>query len=415
MSDCVWIVHQYASTPDTGMGGRHFYLARELAKLGVKVFVIASGSHHLLRRKVETRDRFLLEDVDGFTMVWVDMPPYNDPHSRQRAINWFLFAWRILKVSKVVSSIPDAILCSSPSPISYIGASRLARKFNARLVFEVRDIWPLTLTELGGYSPRHPFIRLMQWIEDFAYREADLVVSNLKYSIEHMVSRGMDVNKFRWVPNGFSLDEVSEKVSLNADAFLKIPKQKFVVGYAGTLGVANAIDTVIKAAHILAAENDIVFVLVGGGREKPDLDEAVRRLGLTNVVFIEPIPKVEIQSLLSCFDVCYLGLTRDSLFRFGVSPNKLFDYLYSAKPIIYGIDSGRYRPVEQAGAGLNVRAEDPVALAEAVKYLKSLPIIERERMGESGRRLALDSYEYSGLALQLREILFSAGRCHDNS
>src|SRR5699024_9089121 len=152
----IWIIHQYASTPETGMGGRHYYLADELGKMGHKVYVIASSANHLLRNSPELTGNYTFEARENFTFVWVKMPEYKEAHSKQRAINWLLFPWKIQKLSKIIADKPDAILSSSPSPIAFLGAERLAKKFKARLVFEVRDIWPLTLIELGGYSPKHP-------------------------------------------------------------------------------------------------------------------------------------------------------------------------------------------------------------------------------------------------------------------
>lgn len=407
MSKTIWIVHQYASTPETGMGGRHYYLGRELAKQGYKIYVIASGSHHLLREKLKYQQPFKIEALaERFNFVWVDMPDYEEAHSRQRALNWFLFPWRIQKLARLIPDKPDAVLSSSPSPIAFLGAQRLAKKFRARLVFEVRDIWPLTLTEIGGYSPKHPFIRFMQWVEDKAYRDSDAVVSNLKNSVEHMVGRGMAPAKFTWVSNGFSLDEVNQNASLNQTAANQIPQGKFIVGYTGTLGVANALGTFIEAAGHLRGYTDIVFVLVGGGKEKLALQAIAKAKNIDNVVFIDPIPKVEIQAMLSKFDACYMGLTKDPLFRFGVSPNKLFDYLYSGKPIIYGIESGDYKPVHEANAGIQILAEDVQQLADAVLKLYRMPAKERMLMGANGRKIAVEQYEYGQLASSLAVCLF---------
>ncbi len=406
MSKTVWIINQYASTPATGVGGRHYYMAREMAKRGYNVYIIGSAAHHILREKPVVKDDFLLEEVDGFKFVWVKMPEYEDAHSTQRALNWFLFPWRLRKLVKFIKDRPDAILNSSPSLLSFIGAQRLADKMRARLVFEVRDIWPLTLTEIGGYSPKHPFIRLMQWVEDKAYRDSDAVVSNLKNSVQHMSSRGLDRTKFTWVPNGFSLDEVNQKASLNEKANSQLPKNKFLIGYTGTLGVANALDTLIEAADRLKDHEDIAFVLVGAGKEKTTLKALVEEKELDNVLFIDPIPKVEIQAMLARFDACYIGLTKDPLFRFGVSPNKLFDYFYSARPIIYGIDSGEYKPVLEAGAGLQIPSQDADRLVEATLKLYQMKPADRAQMGKNGRKAALEQYEYGQLAEKLAGVLF---------
>jgi glycosyltransferase involved in cell wall biosynthesis len=185
-----------------------------------------------------------------------------------------------------------------------------------------------------------------------------------------------------------------------------VPEGKFTIGYTGTLGIANSLNTLVYAAEQLKGHPDICFVLVGDGKEKPGLRQLVAEKGLTNVYFVDPIPKVEIQAMLALFDVCYIGLSKDPLFRFGVSPNKLFDYLYSGKPIIYGIESGSYKPVKDIGAGIQIAAEDAEQLADAVLKLYSMAPEERETMGAKGRKAALEQYEYGQLADRLSDVLF---------
>lgn len=401
----LWIINQYGSTPDSGFGGRHYYLARELAKLGHKVYIIASASHHLLREPRIFDTPYKLESVDGFTLVWVKMPEYSQAHSKQRVLNWLLFPWRIQKLAKILPDKPDTVLSSSPSPFVFLGAQRLAKRFNSRLVFEVRDIWPLTLTEIGGFSTRHPLVCLMQWVEDKAYREADAVVSNLKNSVEHMVSRGMRQDKYTWVPNGFSMDEVSQNVSLNASTASQLPTDKFIVGYTGTIGVANSLNTLIEAADQLREYTRIAFVLVGDGKEKKTLKQSVESRALSNVFFIEPIPKVEIQAMLSRFDACYIGWLDNSLYRFGIGANKIPEYLYSAKPVIHAY-SGACDPIEMADAGLQTPAENSAKLAEAVLKLYHMSADERAEMGANGRKVALSEYEYGQSAEKLAGVLF---------
>lgn len=405
MSKTVWIINQYASTPATALGGRHYYMAREMAKRGYKVYVIGSSSHHLLREKPVFDGRFKLEEVDGFNFVWVKMPSYEHAHSKKRILSWLLFPWRLLKLPRLIPDKPDTILCSSPSPVAFLGAQWLAGKFNAKLVFEVRDIWPLTLTEIGGHSPKNPLIRFMQWVEDKAYRESSAVVSNLKGAVEHMTSRGMAREKFTWVPNGFSLDEVNLDRPLNSIAESQLPEGKFVIGYTGTIGTANALDTLVLAAERLKGHADICFVLVGDGREKPALQKLITDKGLTNVYFVDPIRKVEIQAMLSRFDICYIGWLNDPLYRFGIGANKIPEYLYSGNPILHSY-SGACDPVEEAKAGLRVAAEDSLQLAQAVLKLFRMVPEERAFLGINGRKAALAQYEYGQLADKLVEVLF---------
>jgi len=405
MSKTVWIINQYASTPENGYAGRHYYLGKELARLGYKVYLITSAAHHLLRRKPVVTSAFTFDEREGFTVVWVRMPEYSEAHSKIRAFSWFLFPWRIRALRRLIKDVPDAVVCSSPSLIAYLGAQWLAKKFHARLIFEERDIWPMTLTEIGSYSSGHPFIRFMQWVEDRAYRDSDHVISNLKNVYEHMEQRGVSKGKFTWVPNGFSLEEASERAPLGSECAARLPQGKFIVGYTGTMGVANALGTLIEAAEYLRSISDIAFVLVGGGKEKERLYREVEARQLTNVHFIDPIPKLEVYSMMEHFDVCFIGWLDDPLYRFGIGANKIPEYLYSGKPILHAY-SGASDPVAQAQAGLSVPAEDARAIADAVLELYHMSPDQREKFGNNGRNVALEEYEYRQLALEFRDVIF---------
>ena len=405
MGKTVWIINQYASLPSTGIGGRHRALARELAKRGHNVTLVSARWTHLVHDAKAAEDAPAEELFEGFRFVRIPVRKYAHAHDKMRILNWFSFAWKITRLERALDEEPDVVLYSSPSLVGFLGAERVARKHGAKLVFEVRDIWPLTFSELGGYSDHHPFIRFIQWIEDRAYRKSDRVISNLPGAVEHMVSRGLSRDKFRWIPNGFSRGDVEQCLPLPPEVSDQLPKGTFNICYAGTVGAANALHTLVQAADLLKDDEDINFTIIGHGREKGSLKKRVQVMGLTNVHFVDPVPKQMVQSVLKEASVCYLGLTGDSLFRFGVSPNKLFDYLVSGKPIIYGIDSGDYRPVEEFEAGVQVRPEDPVAVAEAIRELKSKTPHELELMGENGRKAAFEYHEYSMLAEKLERAL----------
>ncbi|SIQ38609.1 glycosyltransferase family 4 protein [Marinobacterium stanieri] len=408
MSKTIWIVNQYASTPDYGFAGRHYYLGKELAKLGYKVYLISSANHHLLRSRPDINKSFKVETVTNkFSMVWCDVPSYKEAHSKKRVLGWFFFSWAICKLPKLITDKPDVVVCSSPSLLSFLGAEYIAKKYCSKLVFEVRDIWPLTLVDIGGYRRNNPFIWMMQLIEERAYKKSDLVISNLKNSFRHMKNHGLPHEKFTWIPNGFSLEEVQKNILLNKNVASQVPSDKFIIGYTGTMGVTNALDTLIEAAEKLKNYSEICFVLVGDGKERFHLQSLVSSKKLNNVIFINAIHKAEIQAMLSRFDVCYIGLKKDPLFLYGVSPNKLFDYFYAAKPVIYGIESGDYEPVSENGAGFQIPAENSEKLASAVLKLYQMPVSEREKMGQNGRKSALEQYEYGMLAKKYSSIIFS--------
>lgn len=399
----VWIINQYSSTPDTGMGGRHHYLARELARRGHDVTLIAASWHHLLAESAAAAPE--TEMCDGYRFARVPVPRYANANSKARVLNWLLFGRRLRHLPARLGEVPDTILYSSPSLLGFRGAHRLARKTGARLVFEVRDIWPLTLMEIGGQSPHHPLIAWMQRVEDRAYSVSDAVVSNLPNAVEHMVTRGMDPAKFTCVPNGYSREEVESSDPLSPETTALLPKSKFLVGYTGTIGTANALGTMVEAAAKLKDHDDIAFVIVGKGRDRDQIAADILRRGLKNIHLIEAIPKRQIQTMLGYFDACLICWHNIPLYRFGVAANKMAEYLYSGRPTIHCY-SGYDDPILKYGAGLSVRAEDPTALAEAVLALKALPAHERAAMRARAHQAAVEHYEYGALAEKLERVLF---------
>jgi glycosyltransferase involved in cell wall biosynthesis len=221
---------------------------------------------------------------------------------------------------------PDAIIVSSPSLFPIVRAKKWAIKFKAQLIFEVRDIWPLTLQNLAGISTVHPLIVFMKWFEKFAYKNCDKIVSVLPGAHLHVKTYGIHEEKITCIPNGIDLEEVEHPEQLDNSVNEKIPFGKFIVGYAGSIGVSNALDSFIEAAVKFNENKEIVFVIFGNGAEKEKLMK--KALGCNAILFFEPVKKEQFQSLLNRFDICYIGWKKESLYRFGISANKIFHELH---------------------------------------------------------------------------------------
>lgn len=404
MKNKVLIVNQYASLPATGAGGRHRDLSRELSKLGYDVTLVSSRWTHLVRDPNAAESASEDEVFEGFRFLRLPSCRYRHAHDKRRIWNWFVFAVQLSRLCTRLDHKPNVVVYSSPSLVGYLGAHRLARRCGAKLVFEVRDIWPLTFQEVGGYSKRHPFIRFLQWVEDFAYRTADHATSNLRGAGEHMYERGLPINRFSWIPNGFSLKDVSEVKSLPDKVKRLIPGEGFRICYAGTMGSANALESLLEAAKLLSDKRaNIHFVLLGKGRSKSELEERTKELGITNVTFVDSVAKTQVQSVLKECDACFIGWKDSSLYDHGIAANKLFDYLYSGKPILHAF-SGRYDPVASYEAGITVPAEHPEAIAEGAVRLSKMSEGERQAMGGKGRQAAMANHEYAVLAKKYDEL-----------
>lgn len=399
----VWIVNQYVGSPMHGMEYRHYYLARELTRRGHRVVVLSGSRSHLFTRRPRVSRPFTLQEIDGITYCWVAGPPYKRAISALRVLNMAAFAAALEALPTTRLPRPDAILVSSPSPFPLPVAARWARRFGARLVFEVRDIWPLTLQELGGLSDHHPLVAVMQRIEDHGYRVADAVVSVLPAARGHMVARGMDPAKFHYLPNGVDLTPLPDGGPPAAvrDA---IRDGVFTVGFVGTLGHANVLETLVDAAALLDPQEAQV-VIVGQGAERDGL--MARAARVPNVTFTGPVPKAQVSSAISRFDACYVGYRRNPLYRFGVSPNKLYEYMAAGRPVLFAADAAN-QPVREADCGRTLAPEDPAALAAAIRSLIAATPADRARLGVNARAYVERHHDYARLGGQLSDVL--AGR-----
>jgi hypothetical protein len=397
----VWIINDYAGSPSHGMEYRHYYLGKELVKLGYCVTIISASYSHLFKRQPNVTGDFTHEKIDGINFLWVKVNDYGKSHDKRRVLKWLLFSYRLLKLPVSELIRPDLIVVSPMAVFPILPAYRWAKKMDSRLAFEVKDIWPLSLMEIGGYSSNHPFIMFMRWFEYFALKNADVIISNLPNYGQYIKDSGFDRN-FTYIPNGVDLAEVRYPQKLDDDIASQLENNKFVVGYVGTVGAANALQSLLEAAKLLVNNSDIVFVIVGDGQEKKRLMEL--SVNIPNVLFLPAIPKVQVQSMLAFFDICYIGLKKEKLFEYGVSPNKIFDYMYSGKPILHSI-STKKGLVARASCGVSVEAENPRAIAGGVFKLFSLSDSERELLGENGKQYVIEHHTYDKLALKYKCII----------
>ena len=216
----------------------------------------------------------------------------------------------------------------------------------------------------------------------------------------------MDPAKFHYLPNGIDLDGARRSGDAPAAIRDAVGPGAFTVGFVGTLGRANVLETLIDAARLVDPE-EVRVVVVGHGPERSQLME--RAAGARNVAFVGPIPKGDVAAALQLFDACYVGYRRSSLYRFGVSPNKLYDYMAAGRPVLFAADAAN-QPVQEADCGLTVAPEDPAALAGAISSLATASEAERTRLGANARAYVERHHDYHRLADELAEILLGRPR-----
>jgi glycosyltransferase involved in cell wall biosynthesis len=294
----------------------------------------------------------------------------------------------------------DLVWGTSPPIFQGLTAWALARLKRVPLLFEVRDLWPAFAVAVGVLENK-ALIRASEWLEGFLYRGADLLVVNSPGFITHVETRaGVPV---QLVPNGadvemFDPDNTGERFRRQHGL-----ARQFVALYAGAHGMSNDLEVVLGAADQLRDLDDLVFVLLGDGKEKPNLRARADALDLGNVRFLPSVPKYEMSDAVAAADACIAILKPIEMYK-TVYPNKVFDYMAAGRPVLLAIDGVIREVVETAQAGVFVPPGDPQSLAGAIQSLYQ----DRQGarlLGENGRRYVATHFDRTALAEQLLDII----------
>lgn len=399
----LWIFFHYASTPDEPFAGP-FDLARCLVKKGHEVTIFASSfSHYKFEElRLQARDKWRMESREGVRFVWVKTHPYrqNDWH---RIINMLTYGWRSLIVGLRFREKPDVIVGVTVHPVAALVAYLLSVVKRVPFVFEVRDLWPLTLIQFGRLSRNSPITWLMGTLEKFLFQRARRIIATWPRISEYGVSIGVAREKFVWIPQCVDLNRYRDLKLY--EGHLSYP---FTLMYVGGLVNANALDVILRAASIVqdTSGDKVRFVFVGGGQEKGRLVELSRNLGLRNVEFRGVVPRKQLAEEMGQADAFVLSLQDLPLYKYGVSFNKIGDYMVCGRPILFAGNPG-YNPVVEAKAGFAVEPQNPQALARAIRDLMALPPEKRSEMGQNGRSYAELYHSAPILAEKLEQLMYS--------
>jgi len=398
----IWLISKYAGLPKYGLGSKLFFLAREFVRNGHNALLITSDANHLAEFP-KTDERYNHEDVDGITVRWIKTRKYRETASAGRVLSWVDFEQALFRMPRKSLPRPEVVIISSLSLLSVVYGYYLKRVYGAILVFEVRDIWPLTMVAEGGFSRWHPLVLILGMIEKYGYRKADLVVGTMpRLDLHVREAIGYD-RPFHCSPLGYAPEWITDETPL-PEEFLRqyFPEGKFIVGYAGSIGITNALEPFMECIERLSGRVDIHFVLVGSG----DLKNAymARLSGHTNVSFVPRIEKAAVPSFLRRCDVLYLAAHDSPVWRFGQSLNKLMDYMLSGKPVIASY-SGYQSMLNEARCGVFVDANDALALTEVVVRFVEMPAQGRQQMGQKGRNWVLANRSYEVLGKEYLAVL----------
>ncbi|MEA1972830.1 MAG: glycosyltransferase family 4 protein [Candidatus Cloacimonadota bacterium] len=391
----IWIFNHHALTPDMSGGTRHFDFAKALVERGHSVSIIASSFHYSKYQELKNYENshYLHEKIDGVDFIWIKTRPYYG-NGTTRVINMLDYMYKALHVK--IENKPDIIIGSSVHLFAVYAAYKIAKKYHIPFVMEVRDIWPKTLIDLG-MSKWHPFILLLGFLEKFLYKKAEKIISLLPYAYEHIATLGIPKDKIIWIPNGVDL---SRNGTIKAFSFLQ--KSQFNIVYAGAIGEANQINVLIQTAKLCEKITDTHFHIIGDGPQRKFLESQKT----DNVTFYGALSKNDAIAKINGANILFFPLADSPIFNFGISSNKLFDYLASKKPIIFA-SNAKNNPIKDANAGISVKANDPLAVKEAIVKLKALPNEEIINLGNNGFKYVSEHHAISILSKKLEAKLVS--------
>lgn len=406
----IWCISKYASPPKYGVGSRLFYVSKGLSNLGLNVVLFSSNSNHLSKYP-NSKNLYNFENYEKLTHVWLNTLKYSRSSSFGRLLSWLDFDKKLRKVTKLNLDKPDFVLVSSLSLTTILFGIYLKRKYNVKLIFEIRDIYPLTLTAELGFSRFHPLVLYFRFIEKLGYKKADLIIGTMPNLVSHVDCSVKTHKKVIYSPLGIPDYWKSEpQISKYVESLFS--KREFVVGYAGSIGKSNSLDTFVNTIRLMNEQRlKIKFVIIGDGELKSKYQSELSCCD--NVKFGEKIEQKYIPQFLQNCDLLYFSVHDSIVWNYGLSLNKLIDYMMAAKPIVASF-SGYKSMINQANCGLFVKPDDCNELRDAILHYYNMEEFERVNIGINGKKWVQDNHDYNKITLDLHtEILTLFGSANN--
>lgn len=396
----VWFVNHHASAPgESGAGQRHYELGRALRDQGWEAVVIAASTEHGTGRQRVAGRRLMRDDFfDGVVIRWLRVPRYAS--GMRRVVNMVAFWMRLVLPSATRGlPAPDVIVGSTVHPLAALGAKTLARRARTPFVFEIRDLWPETLIDMGAIGRGSVPAKALVALEKHLCDNAQLVVTTMPFASEYLVDRGVPAEKVLWISNGIRLRDFEPTP-------LPDGTRPLTFTYFGSLGRANAVDTIVQGF----ADADLPTArlrLVGSGPARSQLQDLAASLGVAHQVdFSEPVPRSEVPALATDAHCLVVAVRDIPLYRFGVSLNKLFEYMALARPVLF-IGTVRGNPVDLANGGLCVTES---AAAAGFRAIGDASARQRDEWARANREYAERHFDFNELAHRLDAALRQVGR-----
>ncbi len=399
------LIHQAFVAPHHAGGTRHYEMATRLVRQGHEFTIVASDLSYLTgERDKDLKSGWVTEqELDGLKVLRA----YTYP-SLHRSFFWRIVSFLTFMVTSIWASLRagevDVVIGTTPPIFQAVSAWLISVLRWRPFILEVRDLWPEFAIDLGVLRNRG-LIWLSRKLERFLYDRAAYILVNSPAYRDYLLNKGIDAEKIRFIPNGVDPEMFKNASGQDVRAEFGLD-EKFLAIYAGALGMANDIDSILTAAQLLRDDERIHFLLVGDGKDRHRLEAMASGMDLSNVTFAGAVPKTKMPSVLAAADVCLATLRDIPLFK-TTYPNKVFDYMAASRPVILAIDGVIRDVIEASGGGVYVEPGQPDQLAHAIKrMLESRE--ETRSMGIAGQRYVVQHFDRSRHAEELRDLFVEA-------
>lgn len=407
MKKTIWILNHYVNPGGVGVGERHIKFSNNLIERGYNVRIFsASTLHNEDKNLINNKSKYIIFTSEKTEIVFIRARSYIG-NGIKRVLNMFDYAIRIISVTKNFDDErPDVIYASSAHPLTWISGYRLSKRYNSKFIAETRDLWPETLVAMEKISHNSIPAKILYRLEKYVYKKADKLLFTFPGGKDYVENIGIDTSKVRYINNGIDLEDYKSNIKEFIYDDSDLNNNKYKVLFTGSIGKANAIDRIIDAAAILNVKGytNIEFLIYGDGTEKENLQEYVKSNKMKNVKFKGRVQKKYIPNILSKGDLNLFCLEYlPNLFKYGLSPNKMFDYFASGHPIVSNVECG-YDMLEEYNCGFTVKGGSAEALAEGILKFYNMPKEEYDVYCQNALKAAQD-FDFKVLTDKLEKVI----------
>lgn len=407
----VWIFNHYAHGTYFNKGGRHYWFAKNLLKKGYEPTIFCASTRHNSDMSVDIPGgTYQLKTVEKIPYVFVKATKYKNGIERIKNMwNFYKNLYPSTAEYGKEYGKPDVILASSVHPLTLLAGIKIAKKYNVPCICEIRDLWPETIVQYGTLKKNSLVAKLLYKGEKWLYNKADKLIFTIPGGKDYVEEIGLSSSKVRYINNGVDLEEYNKNKEefIYSDEHLDNPST-FKILYTGSMGVANELTYLVQAAEKVQEKgiDNIQFILFGNGSQREKLKEYIQNKGLTNIVFKEKVEKKFIPNILSKSDLNVFTGKHIPLYKYGLSLNKLFDYIASGKPTLSNIESG-YDILVKHDCGKSVKGGSVEALVDGILEFYNMDQKEYDQYCENSLT-AIQNYDFKILTDKLEAIIIES-------